>query len=166
MTLQEWSWRTHISTRMPVIIKNSEIWEYLFNKTGTDDIYWFMLSAHSFAHSSHLMSCWREPPRKCDISGTVSWAVGGPCLRPGAWPVCSTCHPCSQKLPQRYSLEIEMWCWGLLDWVHDWTQLRPLHKLLRCRWEGVEILLSLSPSKTILLYKYPGLVNLTPTKVE
>ena len=41
------------------------------------------------------------------------------------WNVCSTWLPPSQRLLQGYSLEIEMWCWGYLNWVRDWAQLKP-----------------------------------------
>lgn len=48
----------------------------------------------------------------------------------------------SQKLPQGSNHETLMWWWDYQDWVRDWTQLRPLYKLLTYWWAGAEICLS------------------------
>ena len=49
---------------------------------------------------------------------------------PYPWNVYLTCLLWSQKLPHRYSLEVAIWCFEPTDDICDWTQLRPLFKLL------------------------------------
>ena len=63
----------------------------------------------------------------------------------------------SRKLHQGCNHEILMWWRDYQDWVHDWTQLRPLFKLLRYWWAGAEICLSCGcPSKH---HKFSCLLN-------
>ena len=49
---------------------------------------------------------------------------------PYPWNVYLICLLWSQKLPHRYSLEVAIWCFEPTDDICDWTQLRPLFKLL------------------------------------
>ena len=68
---------------------------------------------------------------------------------------------CSHKLFQGYSLEMERWCWGSLDWVCDWTQVRPIFKFLRF-WQGSEeIYSSCNCLRQALYVNYLCLLNLS-----
>lgn len=58
---------------------------------------------------------------------------------PCPWNMCATCLLCSQRLPQGHKLEMEMWYWDPLDSIHNWSQLRPLYKLLGFRGECVNL---------------------------
>lgn len=77
---------------------------------------------------------------------TASWlvnpipAVKGSSRHPPLcpWNVGSTCFPLPE-LPEGHSLEIMIWCWDHLDCTCDWTQLRPLHKLLGSWWASANI---------------------------
>lgn len=63
----------------------------------------------------------------------------------------------SQKLPQRHSFDIVMWCWDYLNSTCDWTKLKPLYKLLRC---GIQVRRSvLQLPKTRLVNKFPLLIK-------
>ena len=53
---------------------------------------------------------------------------------------CTFCLPlCSQKLLPGYSLKIEMWYSDYLNWVHEWSPLRPVYINLRFWKAGAEM---------------------------
>lgn len=66
-------------------------------------------------------------------AGPRKWEAPYP--HPCPWNMCATCPLCSQRLPQGHKLEMEMWYWDPLNSIHNWSQLRPLYKLLGFRGE-------------------------------
>ena len=56
-------------------------------------------------------------------------------------------------------------CWDHLDSTHDWTKVRPLHKLSRS-WQGLWSSTYLVAPKVSLLCKFSCLLNLPTTPLE
>lgn len=77
-------------------------------------------------------------------------------------------HICllSTRSYPRHNLKIEMCYCDYLDWVPDWTQLRPVYELGRFWWMGAKNLLVLRQPNTSLVNKFPCLLNLSPANPE
>ena len=91
----------------------------------------YMMSVSTTMQSA----CWRKFSR--DVIAGLTQALEAP--YPCPWNVCSTCLCQFQMLPQGYNLEIIMCWWDHLDYICDWTQLSPLHKLFKILVVGMEI---------------------------
>lgn len=66
---------------------------------------------------------------------------------------------------QGQSLERAVCCWNHLDSIHDWTLLKPLHKLLRF-WGWMQKSSHLVAPKPSLMCQFPCLLHPPPTYLE
>ena len=102
--------------------------------------------------------------------------VPGPCFLRG-WHESCTPSPTSPVLGMYLPLAVPQWsrfqghslervrCWNHLDSICDWTQLRPLYKLVRF-WQAGGRSPWLVVPKTSLVRKFPGLSHLPPPHLE
>lgn len=111
LLLVAWNWHGGSINRMEI---NKH------HKPGLDVLFSGLLLGEIIKKTWSLVDPWAGP-RHLEAPPSLSspWNVGVPCLS------------CSQRLLQRLGPEMAMWGWEHHMGTHNWTQLRPLYKLLR-----------------------------------
>lgn len=83
-----------------------------------------------------------------------TWAIWGSSSSPCPWNIESAHHSHSWDYFKDLALKEQVICyWNHLDWIPDWSSIRPLYKLLRFWQVGAEIYLSSWPPKRSLICK-------------
>ena len=98
-----------------------------------------------------LVDLWAEP----------GWSEAPPHLPILGMNILPTLSQCSKNC----HLDKVRYCWGHLNGIHDWTQIRPLGKISRF-WQGIEIYLPFSRPKTSLSCKFLCLWQLPAANLE
>ena len=108
----------------------------------------FLPPLSSFIHFRTSLCWWRSSKpvtTSCVGPGHLESTLTASFVCP--WHMVSSCLSSSQRLLQGHSFEIVRWCWKCLNGLCDWTQSRPLHKLLLFGWWR-DLLLLLHPRQS------------------